>query len=308
MGPSKTFARENCFMAGPKTYVIETTYSVKYTTKDPVPISQIVSSLISLEKLIRRTSPFIEKKYAGIEIYDFEVFVQSIESGSLSQNMFVRLACGGKENAEQVEQLLEGLVKNGSPVGILIALGVGVSVGYGLASLNSKATHTVDFANNTIINLGAEMELDAGGVRTILDGITDKKKLAREAVDFVRPAKNDPDATIESGPAPEATIPAAVISEAPEVYEPPTPQEREVMYSDTPIVVYASDRDKSESGWGGIVPGVVDQRKPFVLADSVDPVKLHGRTRLRADITVVERFQQSKNAYAPTKVVIRKIN
>jgi hypothetical protein len=291
-----------------KQYEVTTTYRIKYTTKNPVPISEIVSSLLSVEKLIKRTGPLVEAKYQGVEVHDIQVFVEAVETGSLKEWLVVRLICGSKENAEEAEKLLEKMVKDSGPLKILIALGVGAMVAYGVTKCNPNATHTSEFTNNTIINIGAEMDISVGDVRAILDATPHHKRLARESVDFVRPAMSDPDAEIENIDVPNATIPANVIAEAPETYEPPEQDERETQYSNAPIVIHASDRDKRAQVWAGIVPGIVDHRIRFILEDNVDPARLHGQTRVNADITVVQRFNKETNAFEAARVHLRAVN
>lgn len=295
-------------MADRKQYEITTTYTIKYTTKNPVPISEIIRSLLAVERLLKRTAPLIEKKYEDLEVYDVQVFVESLQSGSLSENYFVRILCGGKENAEHVEATVEKLMKNGSPIGLLIAAGVGVMVGTGISSILSDSPNTTDFTNNTIINIGAEMDISAGDVRAFLEAIPDKKKMARDAVDFIRPAKSDPDATIENEGFAAADIPQEVISEAPEHYEPPTPAEREVMYQNVPIFAFASDKDKHDTGWAGTAEGVAENRTRIVLDESINPEQLHGRPHFNADITVIQRYNTSKKAYENWRIVIRSVN
>lgn len=286
---------------------ITTDYKVSYTTKEPVPISEIIGTLKSLESLIKRSRPLIEAKYKQIEVLDIKVYVQRLEAGSLKESFIINLICGSKENADEAKRLLEKMMKDSRPLGIVIAFAVGAMASYGLTKCSPDAVHTTEFYNNTIINVGAALDLDVGDVQMILDSVTDKKTLARESVDFVRPAKRDPDATIESDAAPQVTVPSEVIAEAPDVYEPPQQREKETQYSDVSIVIYASDRDKTHQVWAGIVPGIADKRVRFVLDDEIDPAKLHGHTRMQADITLIQRFNKKTKSFEPREVLIRAV-
>jgi len=291
-----------------KQIAVETTYAVNYTTKDPVPIAEIITSLRSLEAIIKRSGPFVEARYAGIEILDIQVYVTAMEAGSLKEWFLVRLLCGSAENAEELEALVERMMKDSKPLNALISAAIGGLIVFGLTKCSPDAPHTTEFFNNTIINIGAEMELDVGDVQLLLDGVRDKKRLARDAVEFVRPAKGDPSATIENDALPALAIPPEVIAETPLHYEPPEQREQTVIYTNVPVLIYASDRDKRETVWAGMVPGVIDRRIRFILDDSVDPAQLHGRTRVHANIVVVKRFSQSSNAFEPKKVVLTAVN
>lgn len=290
---------------------VKVPYAIKYTTKHPVPIAEIVDSLQSLEKLIKRTPAFLEAAFDGLKVVETNVYVEKIESGSLYQKLIVELAFGGAENHEQAKQLAAKIVKDSTPVRTVVALGLGSVITFGVmkaleGAASGPSTH-IQAHHSLVLNAGGDVNLSASKIEDILDSISDQKTLAREAVAVVRPAKADGTATIEFESMPELNIPASVIAEAPGDYEPAMPQERTVHYDNVTLLIAASDKDKRTTGWAGSVPGVFDARKPFKLDDSVDPASLHGKTRTQADISVHERYIKSKNSYQSHSVTISKI-
>jgi len=290
---------------------VKVPYAIKYTTAHPVPIAEIVDSLQSLEKLIKRTPAFVEAAFDGIKVFETNVYVEKIESGSLYQRLVVELVFGGVENHEQAKQLAAKILKDSTPVRTVVTLGVGAALMYGgwLASGSSASgpsTH-IEAYNSVVINAGGDNNLSPEKMRGILDKISDKKTLAREAVDVIRPAKGDSGAIIEVEGMPELNVPVAAISEVPGDYEPPVPQERTVNYPNVTVLIAASDMDKRTSGWAGSVAGLFDGRKPFVLDDAIDPAEVHGKTRVQADISVSERYLKTKKAYQPHKVTVTRI-
>ena len=291
-------------------FVVETRYKIDYRTKDPVPINEVIESLRSVEALLKRTPKFIEAAYGGIKVVDVDVYVDSLETGSLTEDFLVRYVFKGEENYEQAKKVMAKIVGDNEVLKTLVAMSVGGMITYGIVAAmgDAQPSEHIEAYNNTIVNIGGAVELDANGIVAILDSIKDKKKLAKESIGAVKPAKADPDAVIKISGIDSLTMPQEMIRDVPSEYTAPTPQEREDRYTDTTILIYASDRDRSESSWAGLVPGVVDKRIKFTLAEGVEPKKLHGRTKLKADITVVSKFNKQKKAYQPKFVEIRKTN
>lgn len=292
------------------TFELITTYGVKYTNHGPVPIDDIVASLKGYEALLKRTPAFLEKHYKGIKVTKIEVFVENIESGSLSENFLVKLIFKTDDNIATATALAEKVLQENDVVHTIVALGVGAVIGFGLYSLRSKNTPSTNITayNNTIVNIGGTVDLTADDIQAVLSNIKDKKQLAKESVAVIKPSKSDANSTIEIEGMESLNIQKGVIAEAPDTYEPETPAERTVKYSNAHIVVFASDQDNNDKGWAGIVPTIIDKRVKFTIAETVNPKNLHGRKNLMADIEVTEYFVASKKAYEAKSVEILKTN
>lgn len=297
-------------MAEQEFFTLETTYSFNYKTSKPVPIPEIIISLENLEKLLQRTPALIEKAFIELQVVSMSVHVSSLQSGSLKEDFLVKYVFRGRENYEKAKEVYDKMLEDNTMIRSVVALGMGALIGYGVfAALNpGQAGAQIEAYNNTIINVGADVGVEADDISAFLKANKDKKTLARQAVAVVKPAKADPDATIEIDDMPELTVNREFIQSAPDEYEPPVPTEKTETYKDVGIVIYASDRDKADKAWAGIVPGVVDHRVRFVLAQDVDPRKLHGRTQVRGDVIVTYRFVRSKKEYEPKLVEIDSVN
>lgn len=290
-------------------YSVTVPYAIKYTTEFPVPIDEIIESLRGLEKLLKRTPAFLEKAYEGIHVLETNVYVEKIESGSLYQKFMVEFIFNGAENYEEFKDLATRITKESEPVRTVVALGVGAVLMYGALQMlpSGQPTNHVEAYNSVILNAGNDINLTGEDLQSVLDKVSDKKSLARETAAVVRPAKGDEDSTIEIEGLPELNISADVIREIPAEYEPPVPQEREVAYEKVTLFIAASDKDKSATGWAGSAPGISDARRPFVLNESVDPSEVHGRTRVKADIAVHERFSKAQKVYVVHSIEILKV-
>lgn len=71
-------------------FYFDASHRVYYSNKEPVPIADVIESLIGLEKLMRMT-PKALSALTGVEIQRVDVFVEQVESGSLLEEIGVRL-------------------------------------------------------------------------------------------------------------------------------------------------------------------------------------------------------------------------
>lgn len=293
-----------------ETFTVDVRYGIKYATSRPVPIPEIVASLESMARLLKRTPAFIEKAYGDIKVVETEIFVSKIESGSLIEDFIVRYVFKGIDNYEAAKAVADKIMSDNKTIHTIVSMGVGALMVFGVMQVipDGKATPQLEAYNNTIINVGGELGFTAGDLKVLLDATSDKKALAKDAVQAFRPSKLDGDASIEIDGMDTLNVPSSAIFEVPEEYNPPVPDERETKYQNTEVVIYASDRDKSESGWAGIVPNLLDKRTAIILDAAVDPAKLHGRVRVRADIVIHERFVPSKKKYEARKIEIVLVN
>jgi len=293
-----------------KTFEISTSYQVKYTNKTPVPISEIVKSLQAYERFLRLTPAFIEQAYEGIKIVDVEVNVKSLESGSLIEDYVIRYIFKGEENYEQAKQIFLKIMDNSEALRLIVAVGVGSILTYGVVKSMSSNSPSIQIENvhNSIINVGAKTNLSEADINSVLESLPDKKRIAKDSIDILSPTRTDSSASIEVAGFNELTFTPEAIAEAPKEYISPEPEEQTTNYTNVDLVIYASDRDKLAQGWAGLAPGIVDKRIKFELGDDVDPKTLHGRVRVKADISVISKYNRRKRHFEPTQIIIKKFS
>lgn len=289
---------------------ITTHYQVKYTNRDPVPIDAIVKSLLAYERLLSLTPKFIEKAYHGIQVVDVSVAVQSLESGSLLEDFAIRYVFKGQENFDQAKQVFDNMMQDNNALKLVVAAGVGAYMTYGVMSSMADNAPSIHIENNqhAIINIGGKAGLSEADIQAVLREVPDKKRLAKDAVLALSPAREDSSAGIEVDGFESLNISPEYIAEAPTEVLIPEPLEKIEMYQNVEIVIYASDRDKHNSGWAGMVPGIIDKRVKFEIGDHVKPTKLHGRTRVKADIDVISKFNKTKKGFIPYFVRVNQVN
>jgi len=199
-------------------FVLEIAHRVHYSNRDPVPIAEIASSLLALERILLR-APRLFSLVTRVPIERAEVFVEDIASGSLTEDVIVKLFFKNQEALDAFllkinEKLGEHKVARNILIGALILSLIGTGL-YGAAKFlgASEAAKTITLNNNVIITIGAEksgltpVQLEA----IVLAAITDKKANARDAIEFVRPAKRDPEARISLEDSTVLVIPKEVL-------------------------------------------------------------------------------------------------
>ena len=75
----------------PETVIVDVPYSIKFTNKEPIPVEELVASLLAYDRLIKRVGPFIEEAHPGVYVVDIDVLITKIEAGSITEELLVRI-------------------------------------------------------------------------------------------------------------------------------------------------------------------------------------------------------------------------
>lgn len=295
-------------------YCLEVSHRVYYSTQEPVPIAEIASSLLALERIIHRL-PRVLSAVTSVPIQHMEVYVDEIHSGSLEENILLKLFFANEQELEAfLTKIREGLKKRKVTRNVLIGVIFAALVGYGLykasqAVGNSQAAQAVNVNNNVIINIGAK---ESGMtpeqlVKIVEAAVSDKKANAKDAIAFVKPAKSDSTATITIGDQKSlVTLTNDAIQKSPSSLDADAePTEQQLL--DVDLDVRATNLDSQQSGWAGLIPGLIDRRVKLVLADGVDPKDVAGKFKIRADVLVHSKPQGRKKVMTPYQITILQV-
>lgn len=299
------------------TQTIDIDFHIKYNMTTTPSVDDVITSLTSLQHLIPKSVAVLDKLHPELTIHSTELLVEDVRAGSLWEDLKVKLTVGlvGEENAKKLQEILDDSIKNNHMLSKLLYLTFGAVVTYGtmtaVQSCSKKEQAVVNnfYDNSTNIAILSEHSgLSGDEVVAVVQSVMDKKTVQKTA-DFIRPAKQDPNGSIEIGGKTDTpqTIPNEIVQVVPEQVEIPPQEEQEQDYSNVDVYVYASDQDKSTQGWAGIVPDLFEQRVKFELAEDINPHELHGQRKIKADITVIKRYQKSQNKYVVTKVIIHRV-
>ncbi|WP_180169424.1 hypothetical protein [Acinetobacter sp. YH12021] len=288
-------------------------YRARFTIDEPVPVDIAIKSLKSFEALLERTRLLVSMSMENINIESTEVFVKEVGEGSFIVDFLVKYVIG-EENQQKAEEIYESTVRNNEKVRTVVALGVGAALVVGAQALHSNffpsapQQPAIEAYNSVIINAAGDVNISPEQIKEYQNSLRDSKKLAQETVNALAPARLTPNSTIEVDGLQHLNVEPQFINNVPETYQPPTPDEREEAHSNVDVLIFASDKDRSETGWAGNIPSLFTKRVKFILGDDVQPSVLHGTVQVKADILVRERFNKNKRKYEPYEVLILAIN
>lgn len=291
----------------------ELRYSVKYNTKNPVPIDEVIASLQSLSIMLKDTYHIVED-LVHVDLYGQKIYIEKIETGSLI-NDIVLLFQGDKDTISKIIKWFEEHKMKSLLVGMIA--GAVVLKGYQvLTSPNVNAAAGSTVINNSgvlVINTNDNVSKETQEqVNKAIEKNIEKqnyKTFASTVLDFISPIRSEPEATISmsSNGNVVAEVPTGVVSSIPTVFEAKKNQRFEKV-SNVKVDFRAIDLDSRKRGWGGTITGIVDKRVSIVLDPTLDPIELNGKTSVIADVEIERTFQKTANQMMPTKIIIRAIH
>lgn len=287
-------------------FVYETSHRIKYDTKEPVPISEIIVALQGLQGLLR-TVPGVVEGLTGIEILDSEFTLQSLESGSLLEDVAVKFFF--KDRAA-LDAFVEKAGGNGKVKGFVVGAALASVIGYGLSlAVAGKQAPSLTVSNNVIISMGAGgMELTPEAFSAIVSAALQgsKKEAAQNAIRFVAPARAEEAGKIEMGAGGNTfEVPSAAVAEVPRKLD-LGKNERVEELAKVVILIRANDLDSKKSGWAGKIDGRTERLK-IELDPTINESELFGKTRVTADAVLVHEPRGRAAKLTPAKIFIRKI-
>lgn len=291
-------------------FVFTTTHEIFWSTREPVPIGEVIETLQALERIVRMCPKVLE----GITLIDIDhigVYVDAVESGSLTDKIIIKLFFKDEESFDAFLDKIGEKVR-GMPRSVLIGAVIAAIVGYGAwlaAKVGNQAGQTTIANNNTtIINLGAgQVDMTPETFRAIVEtAITDKKALATNAVKLFKPARSDGQASIVIDGNTSTTFPPEVIAATPRLAEVDR-QERVEDLSDVDLQIRAMDMDSPNKGWAALIPGRVDRRVKLKLDPRVKTTDVAGRFAVRADVSVYYKIDRSGRKMIPDYILLKEI-
>jgi hypothetical protein len=293
------------------------THKIYYSPENPIPVKQIAESLLSLENIINKTPIVIEKLFDGIKIDKTYVFIDKIESGSLTEEIIVKFLFGNQENFDKFISKTRSFTKGGiekmkdKPILAVIILSLILSGGlYAYSHWGGPKENktTIEANNNVIINVGAGMvEMSPNEFRAIVESaVGNKADLAKDAVKLVRPAKRSANAFIAFDDDDRLRIEPETVQAIPSYLKDDIEDESIDDYENVEIVIRALDFDSLKKGWAVVIPSLSEKRMKLQLDKSIDPEILYGKRSVIGDVTIIFKKDSGGNDI-PTKAFLRRI-
>ncbi len=290
-----------------------TSYRVRFTVDNPVPVNIVIDSLKAHERLLKKSGKFLESVYDGLHITATTIYVEEIVDGSWVVDFLVKYVVG-EENEELFRQLVENVLGDNQKMRTAVAVGVGALLSAGAISAYNASTPdavsqpAIEAHNSIVIQAAGDINISEEKVQEFIEKNKNNKQVARDTIDALRPASVTPGSMMEVQGIPVSmTMSSEAIEALPTDMSFIPPNEQDKTYNSMDIYISASDEDSGKKGWGGLVPDLFNNRVKFILGDGVDPKSLHGKRKIKASITVHEVYNANNNKYEAKSVTINDV-
>lgn len=290
-------------------FVFTTTHKIVYNTSKPVPIKEIILALQGLDGVLK-TMPKVVAGLTGCEIDGTEFLIQSIESGSLIEDIIINFLFKDRASLDAFVAKMENnkVIKTAVISTALVALTL---YGLQLASPGKPSTN-ITANNNVIINVGAaEAGLTPEAFAAVVRAaVGDKKGLAESSLKLIGPARADTGSTVAisdvaASGSPKFEITAEAISDTPKRIELQA-NERIEEYKHVVLTIRATNLDSKKLGWAGKL-GDRDERLPIELDPAVSESDIFGREKITVDAALVFREKGRSMEMKATRIYVRQV-
>lgn len=295
-------------------YSVEIPLKLYFATQEPVAIKDIASSLLALERLTKQFPAMLEQ-LTKVKIHGYELRVERLESGSLLEDLVLKVFFDNPEQQKKFNDFLEN-----HPMGKAVKWGVGgiltvlVISQLMLVYKNFAGTDTpsIQANHNTIINVGAEsLGITPSEVQELVTaGISgNHKKLFQASLDVLRPVEGHEEASLQVPGMQEQrfSFPPAAMAEVPFDAD-LNAQEHDLDYENELLEIRALDRDKTDAGWWGVLPNVIgEKRLKLYFVDDVDMQTITTRPEVHVDATVTYRNDLNQAKLIPKYITISRV-
>lgn len=285
-------------------------------------LEEVISTLSAQRILINEAVQFLEELDTEFVARNVVIRVITIEEGSLAWDLLVEL---WGVYQKQITEKVTGNIEEAFDVDIpdqlepLLALALMAVTYWGLRYAYDRVARRktkdeeeppppaihIEGNYNTVVNIiAAKTDTYPERVKDALNlsAVPDRAKIAKAAVDFVRPARRRPGEGIVVDGTPGVSSPA--VAEVPSDAElARTSEVIRANLDDAELSIRGTDRDNQTSGWRAVIEDDdrFPKRLPLVLSPAVDPEALANFQRVRAAVTL-EGDQFMDGSFVPRKI------
>jgi hypothetical protein len=288
---------------------------LRYTNERDIPTYDIAASLIATDEIRKLLPPVLEALFPGLSVESLELNLHtSAAGGSRDDDYRGRLICQFQEDLEAgitriAEKTgIEALANNKRLLSYLIMAMVlfGSIWAYNQVFGDSSGTHIEGDYNIIVSGVAADAGVSPEQVRRVIEGAfneREKKRLGRNAIDVVAPAKREEGATITAAPDHSIKLDQNTIREIPASGDFTDDDEPSEVIHNLSIDIRRSDRDERNVGWAGWVKiREFEGRLKMVLVPGINPERLRNLSYegpITADVEVFYRRRGDSGALKP---------
>jgi len=280
---------------------IQIPFRVEYQTENPVPIPEIVDSLLALQLVLEEAGRNLELFVPGLTVEDVSIRVQEISHGSLKELLLIGLFASFQEDLERdlpaLVYELTGVEMPENTHTLLTILAL-VAIVYGADFIKQAVVDGLrdgpvrQWKKALIADLANATGRSADDVERVLDQRYQKKgrikQLADASVRFFRPSKRQGDAAILVG---DKRIEPRFISDTSDDFqiEEAAKAEKSRKHYGVRLQIHQKDIDRDSAGWAAVADGLHPKRLPMRLVDGVTAEQIWGEDEIIGDVILVSR-------------------
>lgn len=298
-------------MAPESAFVFTALHEVYYSTREPVPVADVIEALIGLERLVKMT-PKALSALTGVEVQRAEVFVEEIESGSLRERILIKFFFKDEAGLDQFIEKARVRVGEG-PIKVLLVSAVLAAVTVAgaklLASVSGSSTTSITASNNTIINIGAgEVQMTPESFEALVrTALPEKKEVAKATLQMLTPARNDPESSIIFDDNEALALPPETIREVPTAFDPGEDVRVERIPA-ADLLIRATNRDSAVSGWTARIPQHIGKKKvKLVVAPGINLDDIASRAQVKGDVDIHYKRSADGKRYIPEVITLMRV-
>jgi hypothetical protein len=276
-------------------------HEIHFSNKSHLLLTDVAKSLLALDRNAKAAPVALEKLFDDVRASDIELYLDNLQTGSLTEKLKFRLKFALQHHIEKNSGLPLGKLskqpkeKQEQIAAWLFAAVLLIGLREGSELLKARrGKPNLDQQINIILHQGQEI---TGIEKNTLNGAIDEALHETPgsisgAIDFARPAKKDPNASItlnrhqflsrES----LAEIPSSVQEEQ---------TEKSVDLHNTLILIRATDRDSGKKGWGATIPEFSDGRMRVTVAPGINLDVLAHQDSAIGNVTIFYTTDNSGN-------------
>lgn len=287
---------------------MEVTFSqeIYFSNKKKLPIGDVAKSLLALESVSRNSPIALSKLFRGTNVQQIDIFVDTIESGSLKEkiNYYFRIAV--QKNLENALGFEFPSIEKFSPETRkkVIAWALVALFFFGVKAASNKVfpdqpKKHINNEINIVLAAGRDITgVDEDKLREIFEEITkENPEIVKSSVEFVKPAKQDPSASISFDK--DYKLSDSAIKEIPSSLPEDESNEKAIEFEETEILIRATDKDSGRKGWGAIIPQFNNKRIRMSVAPHIDLQLLAQHEIIVGDVTVFYSINKNGDVKRP---------
>lgn len=277
-------------------------HRIIYETDEPVPVSDVIDSLLGAERILFEIAPVLEGLVDGLAIEPIGIAVSEISQNSpLREILFYTLFLTFQKDLEgEVPTVIETLtgIRVSDSYDTIVTLVFCMLFFYGLEAIASHVRSAgpdrglKKQMDSLTEEVAADLNVSPEKVRKVLEGRYEKRGFRRivqdAALKVLAPSRRQRNAPILIG---SRRIPQDIVAQVPNDASllDPGPADKSVLLQNIAIELHAQDLDHNKQGWAAVVPSLSKNRMRMYLFPPITPEQIYTKTKITGDVIVVSK-------------------